>query len=143
VRDGRSGEAGHILWIPFGQFMTVVGGSLTQVLVPLVCAGALLWQTHDAFGAAVCVWWAGENLLDVAPYIDDARSLKLMLLGGRRADEVYGHDWEWPLNTMGIAYKDHAIAGVVQKAGVLTMIVAMAWAAVVVAQQLSSNPRTS
>src|ERR1019366_377248 len=64
-------EAGHILFIPFGQFMTVLGGSLTQVLVPLVCAGALLWQTGDPFGAAVAIWWAGENLLDVAPYIDD------------------------------------------------------------------------
>ena len=46
-------EAGHILFLPLGRFMTVLGGSLTQVLVPLVCAGAFLWQTRDAFGAAV------------------------------------------------------------------------------------------
>jgi hypothetical protein len=36
-------------------------------------AGALLRQ-HDAFGAAVCVWWAGQNLLDLAPDIADARA---------------------------------------------------------------------
>ena len=42
-------EAGHILFSPFGRFMTVLGGSLTQVLVPLLCAGAFLWQTRDPF----------------------------------------------------------------------------------------------
>ena len=52
-------EAGHILFIPLGRFMTVLGGSLTQVLVPLVCAGAFLWQTRDAFGAAAaCLAWS-------------------------------------------------------------------------------------
>ena len=129
-------EAGHILWMPFGRFMTVLGGSLTQVLVPLVCASALLWQTRDQFGAAVAVWWAGENLLDVAPYINDARDLKLVLLGGKTGAEVEGHDWEYLLNAMGIAYKDHAIAGAVQLLGALTMIAALLWAAFVVLNQL-------
>ena len=31
-------EAGHILFSPFGRFMTVLGGSLFQVLVPVTCA---------------------------------------------------------------------------------------------------------
>jgi hypothetical protein len=84
-------EAGHILFIPLGHFMTVLGGSLMQVLVPLVCAGAFLWQTRDPFGAAVAIWWAGENLIDVAPYINDARDLKLVLLGGKTGAEVEGH----------------------------------------------------
>ena len=34
-------EAGHILFLPFGRFMTVLGGSLLQILVPIVCAVAL------------------------------------------------------------------------------------------------------
>ena len=76
-------EAGHILFSPLGRFMTVLGGSLTQLLVPLVCAGAFLWQTRDAFGAAIAVWWAGQNLIDLAPYINDARDLQLVLLGGQ------------------------------------------------------------
>jgi hypothetical protein len=130
-------EAGHILFIPFGRFMTVLGGSLTQVLVPLVCAGTLLWQTRDAFGAAVAVWWAGENLIDVAPYINDARDLQLVLLGGKTGAEVEGHDWEFLLNAMGVAHKDHAIARVVQATGTLTMFAALAWGAIVVMNQIS------
>ena len=132
-------EAGHILWSPFGRFMTVLGGSLTQVLVPLICAGAFLWQTRDPFGAAVAVWWAGENLLDVAPYINDARDLKLVLLGGKTGAEVEGHDWEYLLNAMGVAYKDHAIAAAVHTIGALTMIAALAWGAIVVVRQLRQD----
>jgi hypothetical protein len=129
-------EAGHILFIPFGRFMTVLGGSLTQVLVPLVCAGTFLWQTRDAFGAAVAIWWAGESLIDVAPYIHDARDLQLVLIGGKTGAEVEGHDWEFLLNAMGVAYKDHAIAAFVQTIGTLTMIAALAWGAIVVMNQI-------
>jgi hypothetical protein len=128
-------EAGHILFLPLGRFMTVLGGSLTQVLVPLVCAGAFLWQTRDAFGAAAAVWWAGENLIDVAPYIDDARDLTLVLLGGKTGAEVEGHDWEYLLNAMGMAHRDHAIAASVQALGTLTMIGALVWGAIVVLNQ--------
>ena len=99
-------EAGHIIFAPFGHTMMVLGGSLMQVLVPAICAGAFLFQNHDQFGAALCVWWMGENLLDLAPYIDDARSLQLMLLGGP-ADEVEGHDWEALLEPLQWLHLDH------------------------------------
>ena len=129
-------EAGHILFIPLGRFMTVLGGSLTQVLVPLVCAGAFLWQTRDTFAAAAALWWAGENLIDVAPYINDARDLKLVLLGGKTGAEVEGHDWEYLLNAMGVAHRDHLIAAIVQAIGTLTMIGALVWGAIVVSNQM-------
>jgi len=135
-------EAGHILFIPLGHFMTVLGGSLTQVLVPLVCAGAFLWQTRDPFGAAVAIWWAGENLIDVAPYINDARDLKLVLLGGKTGAEVEGHDWEYLLNAMGVAHKDHTIAAVVQAIGTLTLIAGLAWGAIVVLNQIGMLRRS-
>ena len=135
-------EAGHILFIPFGRFMTVLGGSLTQVLVPLVCAGAFLWQAHDPFGAAVASWWAGENLIDVAPYINDARDLKLVLLGGKTGAEVEGHDWEYLLNAMGLAHKDHTIAAAVHGIGILIMIAALLWGALVVVNQLGMLRRS-
>ena len=39
-------------------------------------------------------WWAGENMMDVAIYINDARALQLTLIGGQTGAEVEGHDWE-------------------------------------------------
>jgi len=135
-------EAGHILFTPFGRFMTVLGGSLTQVLVPLVCAGAFLWQTRDAFGASIAIWWAGQNLIDLAPYINDARDMQLILLGGKTGSEVEGHDWEYLLNALGVSHRDHTIAHAVQIFGTLTMVGALAWAALVVMNQWrATKPR--
>ena len=134
-------EAGHFLFLPLGRFMTVLGGSLTQVLVPLVCAGTFLWQTRDPFGAAVATWWAGQSLTDLAPYINDARALRLVLLGGKTGAEVEGHDWEYLLTTMGVSHHDHAIALVVQRIGSAVMLVAVVWAAIVVFNQVRAARR--
>jgi hypothetical protein len=122
-------EAGHILFMPFGQFMTTLGGSLLQVLVPAVCAGAFFYQQDDAFAASVCLWWTGESLIDLWPYIDDARSLQLMLLGGPAA-EVEGHDWEAILTTLGWLHLDHSLARLAYGIGATLMIAALAWAAI-------------
>ena len=121
-------EAGHVLFSAFGRFMTVLGGSLLQVLVPVICAGTFLYQQDDRFAAAVCTWWAGQNLVDLAPYIADARRLKLVLLGGRTGAEVEGHDWEYLLTSLGWMHLDHALGRAAQVAGTLVMISALAWA---------------
>ncbi len=120
-------EAGHIFFSPFGSFMMSLGGSLFQVMVPLVCAWAFLFQQDDPFGASVCVWWAGESLLDLSPYIDDARSLQLMLLGGPAA-EVEGHDWEAILMAMGWLHLDHTIASSAWYLGAATMAGSLVYA---------------
>ena len=114
-------EAGHVVFAPFGSFMMSLGGSLLQVIVPLACAWAFFFQQDDRFGALVCVWWAGESLLDLSPYIDDARSLQLMLLGGPAA-EVEGHDWEAILMSLGWLHLDHTIAMTVWACGCALMI---------------------
>jgi len=107
--------------------MMSLGGSLLQVTVPLVCAVAFLKQQDEPFAASVCVWWTGQNLLDLAPYIDDARSLQLMLLGGP-ADEVEGHDWEAILTSLGWLHLDHSLARAAWVLGALTMTAAIVYA---------------
>ncbi|HSL22376.1 MAG TPA: hypothetical protein VK886_12640 [Vicinamibacterales bacterium] len=119
-------EAGHVLFVPFGRFMTMLGGSLMQVLVPIVCAVALLKSASDRVGAAVAVWWAGQNLVDLAPYIGDARALQLPLLGGATGAEVEGHDWEAILATLGFLQHDRALAAAAHIVGSLTMAGAIA-----------------
>ncbi|HEX6214946.1 MAG TPA: hypothetical protein VFZ38_09020 [Vicinamibacterales bacterium] len=120
-------EAGHLIFSPLGQFMTVLGGSLMQVLIPIVAAIAFIRQ-EQTFGAAICVWWAGQNLVDLAPYIADARALQLVLLGGRTGAEVEGHDWEFILTRLRLVHRDQAIGRVAHAAGMLTMIVSLAFA---------------
>ncbi len=131
-------EAGHVLFGLFGRFMTVLGGSLFQFALPLGLAIAFVTQ-RNPFGAAVCTWWAGENLLDVAPYIADARALKLVLLGGRTGAEVQGHDWEYLLARLGWMRFDQAIGVGAHRLGLLIMIGALIWGAV----YLVENPEES
>ena len=40
-------EAGHVIFIPFGRFMTILGGTLGQILMPMICLGTFLVKTRD------------------------------------------------------------------------------------------------
>jgi hypothetical protein len=119
-------EAGHVLFTPFGHFMRVLGGSLFQFVLPLGLAVAFLKQ-QNPFGAVVCTWWAGENLIDVAPYIADARALQLVLLGGKTGAEVQGHDWEYILASLGWMRFDRTLGLWTHRAGLLMMIGSLIW----------------
>ena len=123
-------EAGHVLLLPFGRFLSVLGGSLFQLAIPLVCAGTFLRQQENPFAAAVCTWWAGQNLVDLAPYIADARRLQLPLLGGVTGAEVEGHDWEYLLTTLGWLHLDVTLGRAAHFAGVVIMLASVAWAVV-------------
>jgi hypothetical protein len=125
-------EAGHILFGPFGDLLTSLGGSLLQILVPVVCWIAFVTRHPNAFGQAVMCWWTGENLLDVAIYINDARALSLTLLGGYTGAEVEGHDWERILGLTGLSAYDHHIAWTVHTTGAIMMVVGLVWGAIVV-----------
>ena len=120
-------EAGHIIFRPFGAFITSLGGTLGQLLMPLICMLTLLLKTRDPFGAAVTLWWLGENFLDIAPYINDARAGQLPLLGGNFGHSApYGfHDWEYLLTESGLLKHDHQLAKLSQLTGTLLMIAAL------------------
>ncbi len=135
-------EAGHLIFAPLGEFMTALGGSLAQVLVPIICLVAFLTTSPNPFGAAVMCWWAGENLMDVAVYADDARSLQLMLLGGHTGAEVEGHDWEKILTMAGALHRDHQIANLMHWSGAIVMIVAIVWGLVVALRTEDEPQRT-
>ena len=120
-------EAGHIIFSPFGRFMTVLGGSLLQCLIPVIAVIAFVRQ-EEPFGAALCAWWAGQNLVDLAPYIADARSLRMVLLGGRTGAEVEGHDWEFILNSLGVSHYAHPLGYTAHAIGIVIMVGALAYA---------------
>lgn len=130
-------EAGHLIFRPLGKFMTSLGGSLAQLLIPLVCLGAFLLKTRDTFASSFALWWFGENFVDLAPYIDDARSLTLPLVGGNTGrTSPYGfHDWEFILKESGLARYDHILAQTADKLGLLLMTCALVWGAYLLYQQ--------
>jgi len=132
-------EAGHIIFSPFGRFVGTLGGTLGQLLMPAVCLTVLLVRTRDAFGAAVAQWWLAESFMDIAPYIDDARALNLILLGGVTGKDVEDyHDWEVILRKLGLLSMDHTLAHISQIIGILLMVTALMWAAANVWMQFNT-----
>lgn len=120
-------EAGHVLFQPFGRFLHVLGGSLFQVLVPLIVAGAFLVRLHPV-GVGVGLWWAGQSLMDVAVYIHDARRMTLLLLtGGTGRDHPGTHDWNNLLSWMGMLSWDHALARAAHWTGAGIMLFGLGW----------------
>ncbi len=124
-------EAGHIAFSPFGEWVGSLGGTLGQLLVPFVCGVALLHQRGDTFGSSICLWWFGQNFVDIAPYMADARAGQLPLVGGNFGhSSPYGfHDWEFILGETGLLAYDKIFAAITLNTGRLLMIAAMVWGA--------------
>lgn len=116
-------EAGHILFIPLGEFMTIAGGSLFQVLVPLIFASYFFYQ-KKYFSGALVLFMAGESLINVSVYAGDAMDMQLPLLGGD--DSI--HDWNWMLDRLGWLNHTREIAGAIRALGTLTILAASAYA---------------
>ena len=136
-------EAGHLIFAPFGEFMHVLGGSLFQILMPLICAGAFLLKNRDPFGASVGLWWAAQSLMDVSPYINDARDLEMVLLGGVTGRDVDDyHDWERILRWLNLLPYDHTIAAWAKGIGNVGMVLALTWGAYLLRLQYKNLDRT-
>jgi hypothetical protein len=136
-------EAGHVIFMPFGQFLMALGGSLMQLIVPGALTVVFLTRHRDPFGAAVTTWWFGENLLDLAPYINDARNLTLVLIGGKTGAEVEGHDWEFILMSLGWLQHDHTLAKLAHFFGTLIMVTACGWGLKLIIRQWRSRSSES
>jgi len=130
-------EAGHLFFSFFGRWMTSLGGTLGQLLIPLTCLLVFLIKSRNGVGAAASLWWLGQSFMDIAPYINDARNQELMLLGGVTGKEAdYGyHDWEFILNEIGLLHYDHTLATLAYGFGIALMLTSFAWAGVVLYKQ--------
>lgn len=127
-------EAGHVVFMPFGEWMSVAGGTLGQLVMPAIMTGALLYKNRDPFGAAIGMWLLGVSVLDVAPYVYDALHPQLTLLGGGTG-ETGPHDWMYLLGSMGVVNQAQFIGALVHKLGALIVLGALGWAAWVLKRQ--------
>jgi hypothetical protein len=120
-------EAGHLIFMPFGEFMMVLGGSIFQLVVPAFFV-AYFARRRDVFAACFAAIWLAASLANLALYIGDARAGKLPLLGGERSN----HDWTFLLIEMKMLQHDVAIGRFVHNLGVTVFWMALAggvWAA--------------
>jgi hypothetical protein len=112
-------ETGHLVFAPFGEFVGFAGGTLFQLIMPLVFVG-YFWRRGDRYAASVVLWWVAQNCGQIAHYIADARAQELPLVGGGE------HDWNYLLGRLGLLAHDQGIAHGVVVLGVLLLLGATA-----------------
>jgi predicted RNA-binding Zn-ribbon protein involved in translation (DUF1610 family) len=66
-------EYGYVVFRPFGQWALQFGGSLFQIVLPLLLLAWFMVWRRDNFAAAMMLWWCGQNFLDVAAYSIDGQ----------------------------------------------------------------------
>ncbi len=96
--------------------------------MPLIVISAFIWQNQDNFGAFLGLWWLAQSMVNVAPYINDARAGQLMLLGGVIGRDMPGvHDWHNILSDLSLLRYDHRIAAGFDFIGQLLMWMSFVW----------------
>jgi hypothetical protein len=113
-------EAGHPIFGLLGETIGIWGGTIMELLVPLIFA-VYFASRGETPGAAFSAFWFGENFVYIAVYIADARALALPLVGGGE------HDWNTILSGMGLLQQDKTIADVVRLLGWAIMIGTVLW----------------
>ncbi|NGP87945.1 hypothetical protein [Fodinibius halophilus] len=83
-------EAGHTFFRIFGvRFITILGGSLFQIILPVVIF-AYFWFNKKRIGMQFSLVLVGFSWLDVAGYAADGGARQLPLIGGLGKE---AHDW--------------------------------------------------
>jgi hypothetical protein len=81
-------EAGHWIFGILGiRFITVAGVTLMQLLLPSICLGNFVFIQKSPVGSAFCLFWVGENLMEVSWYMADAKVQALILITGMSGRE--------------------------------------------------------
>ena len=114
-------ETGHLLFRPFGEFMSVAGGSLFQLIVPAIFVGYFVWN-EKYYSASIVLFWFGQSLLNVFVYADDAVSMQIVLTSGLTGSEGGFHDWNYLLSETGLINSTKTVAGIIRLTGTLVII---------------------
>jgi hypothetical protein len=131
-------EAGHFIFRPFGEFLMIAGGSLFQVIVPVVFAGYFYFN-RKYFSCALVLFWLGESLLNVSVYAADSVVMQLPLLGGN--DSI--HDWNYMLDHLNLLRQTEKIALAIRMTGTLIIIFALVCAILSTCRKSSARSTSS
>lgn len=110
-------ETGHIVFAAFGEYMGFAGGSIFQIIFPVAFIWHF-WRRGDRHAATVPLWFVGIAAIDLVPYVKDAHSGDLELIGGE-------HDWSYLLSEIGKVHLDQQIGDGFKVFGTLVILAAV------------------
>ena len=113
-------EGGHFFFGWFGYIIGILGGTLAELLVPLLLASYFFWYRQTT-AVAFAVFFFFENFLYIGRYMADAQVQNLPLVGSG------DHDWEILFTYWGVLRHDVAIGGATRKLGWMGMLATLAW----------------
>jgi hypothetical protein len=111
-------EAGHFIFGLFGNTLSFYGGTLGQLVIPIIC-GVAFWWMKSRISVSVASLWFFENFFNIAEYVADARSQNLPLVGGGE------HDWMHILSHWGALQYDTTIATILRTIGWLGLLLTL------------------
>ncbi len=106
-------EAGHFIFEVFGDTMGLWGGTLGQLLPPIISI-VVFWRRKSLVSVSVALLWLFENFFDIAAYMETAKSDGPIVFG------VLGwgyHDWWCIFSHWGILHYDTTIAAIMRITG--------------------------
>jgi hypothetical protein len=118
-------EGGHLLLGWLGSTPGLWGGTLLELLVPLVLTAYFAFHRHTA-ATAFTSFIFFENFLYIAAYMADPRSQGLPLVSVGDA-EAGGHDWFRIFSSLGLLPYDRTIGGLVRVLGWAGMLATVGW----------------
>ena len=113
-------EGGHLIFLPFGQFAHMIGGSLLQIILPIIFLVYFILR-KELFGISVMLFWLANNLINVSVYMRDAKAMQLPLL-----IEGTIHDWNWIFTQLGMLDYSTIIGNIFFYLGALMIILSLA-----------------
>lgn len=112
-------EAGHPLFLLFGETCSLMGGTIMQLAVPIVFT-LYFFRSNQMFSAALTLYWVGFSCINSGIYIADAQAQILPLIGGE-------HDWALLCSQWGILNSCASIGHFVVSLGQATVLSAGFW----------------
>jgi len=127
-------EGGHFFFSWFGETIHILGGTLGELIVPLLCATYFFW-TRETTAVAFSFFWFFENFPYIGTYMADARSDSLPLVGSDVSD------WAILFGQWGLLLQDQKIGRIMHILGWLGMIATVAWLAYRMFQDSAPKPK--
>jgi hypothetical protein len=129
-------EGGHFFFSWFGDTIRILGGTLGELLVPLLCAAYFFFQ-RETTGFAFSIFWFFENFPYIGTYMADARTAALPLVGSGDSD------WEILFTLWGLLAQDQKIGATMRILGYLGMFAIGLWLAHRLRQDAASQALAS
>mgnify|MGYP001314340225 CR=1 FL=1 len=113
-------EFGHLIFMPLGEFMHMIGGTIFQMIVPFF-AMFNFYRQDDFFSIALSFGWLSTNFFSIARYAADTRRMEIPISTPFGGNPI--HDWNYLLVKWRLLHWDMRIAGFFRILAAISMLI--------------------